>query len=119
MLDIEKRLVAVASISFMLVASCALLFDRLIIAYAISLMYAVVRWKFAENGEMLVSNSFAKWALRCFVAICCVLFAAGGSAFGEGFRKYELVPGIMAFVGFAFAYDIGRFFGKVNVKGAL
>lgn len=118
MLEIEQKLVAVASIGLMLLASSALLYDRLLFAYAISLVYAVVRWKFAENGKILVSTVLVKWLLRCFIVISCILFAAGGGALGEYFKKYEFGAGISALIGFAFAYDIGRFLKKITLKGA-
>jgi uncharacterized membrane protein len=115
MLDLEKKIVAVVSIGAMLMASSAVLFDRLLLAYAISIAYAIVRWKFCEYGEIQVSNNLTKWILRTFVVVCCIIFAAGGGAVGEMFKlKHELLPGAIAILGFAFAYDIGRYFKRIS-----
>lgn len=117
MLDLEKKVVAIASIGAMLLASSAVLFDRLLVAYAISLAYAIVRWKLCEHGKMQVSNDLTKWALKAFIVICCFLFAAGGGAFGQMFKlKHELLPGVIAFLGFVFAYDIGRYFKRITTN---
>ncbi len=107
----KDRVIAIASIAFMLFAASAKLCDMPLIAYAIALIYAVVRWKLCESGQIQVKNLPVQWMLRSFIVICCVLFAAGGGHLSSVMDKSSpIAGGIFAFFGFAFAYDIGRFF---------
>ena len=113
----KDKAIAISSIIFMLFAASAVLFDRLLFAYGIALIYAVVRWKISEQQGLVVKSDATKWALRIFVVICCVIFAAGGGSFSSAFeRSNPLFQGIFALLGFSFAYDIGRYFNKIVVE---
>lgn len=114
MLDIEQKLIAAVSIVLMLIAASAVFYDRLFVAYGLSLIYAVVRWKFCEKGTIVVSSLPAKVLLQLFVVISAIVFAAGGSSLGSGFTKYTLGPGIGALIGFVLAFDIARYFTKIK-----
>jgi hypothetical protein len=114
----KDKIIAVSSIGFMLFAASAVLFDRLLLAYAIALVYAIVRWKISEQNGLVVKSETAKWCVRIFIVICCVLFAAGGGHFSSIFEgRNPAMQGAFAFIGFAFAYDIGRFFSRVVKSG--
>ena len=116
----KDKAIAIASIAFMLIAASSVLFDRLLVAYSIALIYAIVRWKISEQQGLIVKENYVKWLLRAFIVICCVILGAGGSGFSSAFEKSSpLISGLINLLGFVFAYDIGRYFNKIKLSKEL
>lgn len=115
--SIIQKSIAILSIFIMLLVAPAIFYDFLIFAYACVILFAIVRWKLAENNRITTPNLIIKWLFKGIFIYWGIIFGAGGNHYSTVFSsQYPLLSIFLNAVGFVFVYDILRFFNKIETK---